>query len=389
MNGDSALPLIVGALLSVVLLLIVVAGYVVYAAALSRLFSRSGVESWRGWVPILNVAEVLRLGGVARVMLLFFFVPIANIYALYLLAIAANRIGQRQGRGAGSVVLAIVLPPVWAALLAWGRQAELPDFERQQFDSRASNGFGVPATGPLAEPQVQEHAAARDVIPAAAPMLAPTLSSFAPPPQMIAPVPQFHVAEPGPAEPAGPVEPGLAAPALIIHNPWADPAERGESPQVASAAPGILVGAAPSGAIGIDSDNDSGNGDRGDDEEYLDTVVVDRHPRREWELVLETGATYPLASATVALGRKPEGTDPAVQYLAVSDTTRTLSKHHAILRLEQNVWTITDLSSTNGVILVDSDGQEHPLAPASPAPIADRGFRLGSVSMTLRRTGEQ
>ena len=118
-------------------------------------------------------------------------------------------------------------------------------------------------------------------------------------------------------------------------------------------------------------------------------MVVDRHPRREWELVLETGATYPLASATVALGRKPEGTDPAVQYLAVSDTTRTLSKHHAILRLEQNVWTITDLSSTNGVILVDSDGQEHPLAPASPAPIADRGFRLGSVSMTLRRTGEQ
>jgi len=386
-NGDSSVPLIVGALLSVVLLLVVVAGYVVYAAALSRLFSRSGVESWRGWVPILNVAEVFRLGGVARVMLLFFFVPIANIYALYLLAIAANRIGQRQGRGAGSVVLAIVLPPVWAALLAWGRQAELPDFERQQFESRASNGFGVPATGPLAEPQVQEHAAARDVIPAAAPMLAPTLSSFAPPPQMVAPMPQFHVAEPGPAEP------GLAAPALIIHNPWADPAERGESPQVASAAPGILVGAAPSSAIGIDNDNDndndSGNGDRGDDEEYLDTVVVDRHPRREWELVLETGATYPLASATVALGRKPEGTDPAVQYLAVSDTTRTLSKHHAILRLEQNVWTITDLSSTNGVILVDSDGQEHPLAPASPAPIADRGFRLGSVSMTLRRTGEQ
>ena len=380
MNGDSSVPLIVGALLSVVLLLVVAAGCVVYAAALSRLFSRSGVESWRGWVPILNVAEVFRLGRVAPVMVLFFFVPIANIYALYLLAVAANRIGQRQGRSAGSVVLAIVLPPVWAALLAWGRQAELPGFERQQFESRASNGFGVPATGPLAEPEVQVPATARDVIPAAAPMPAPTLSSFAPPPpQMIAPMPQFDVAEPGPAEP------GLAEPALIIHNPWADPAERGESPQVASAAPGILVGAAPSSAIGSDSDSV----DRRDDEEYLDTVVVDRHPRREWELVLETGATYPLASATVALGRKPEGTDPAVQYLAVSDTTRTLSKHHAILRLEQNVWTITDLSSTNGVILVDSDGQEHPLAPASPAPIADRGFRLGSVSMTLRRTGEQ
>lgn len=382
MNGDSSVPLIVGALLSVVLLLVAVAGYVVYAAALSRLFSRSGVESWRGWVPILNVAEVFRLGRVAPVMVLFFFVPIANIYALYLLAVAANRIGQRQGRSAGSVVLAIVLPPVWAALLAWGRQAELPGFERQQFESRASNGFGVPATGPLAEPQVQVHAPApaRDVIPAAAPMPAPTLSTFAPPPlQVIAPMPQFDAAEPSPAEPSP------AAPALIIHNPWADPAERGESPQVASAAPGILVGAAPSSAIGSDSDSV----DRGDDEEYLDTVVVDRHPRREWELVLETGATYPLASATVALGRKPEGTDPAVQYLAVSDTTRTLSKHHAILRLEQNVWTITDLSSTNGVILVDSDGQEHPLASASPAPIADRGFRLGSVSMTLRRTGEQ
>ena len=384
MNGDSALPLIVGALLSVVLLLVAVAGYVVYAAALSRLFSRSGVKSWCGWVPILNVAEVFRLGGVARVMVLFFFVPIANIYALYLLAVAANRIGQRQGRGAGTVVLAIALPPVWAALLAWGRQAELPGPERQQFESRASNGFGVPATGPLAEPQVQEHAPApaRDVIPAAAPMPAPTLSTFAPPPpQVIAPMPQFDAAEPSPAEPSP------AAPALIIHNPWADPAERGESPQVASAAPGILVGAAPSSAIDIDSDSDSG--DRGDDEEYLDTVVVDRHPRREWELVLETGATYPLASATVALGRRPEGTDPAVQYLAVSDTTRTLSKQHAVLRLEQNVWTITDLSSTNGVILVDSDGQEHPLASASPAPIADRGFRLGSVSMTLRRIGEQ
>ncbi|MFS0853087.1 DUF5684 domain-containing protein [Microbacterium sp. 179-I 3D4 NHS] len=103
-----------------VTLVVGLAIYVWYAIALSRLFPRIGGEGWKGWVPILNEAEILARGGQPAWAAVLFLVPVANLYALYLKVRATHRINEQFARGAGSTVLAILLPPVWATILAAG-----------------------------------------------------------------------------------------------------------------------------------------------------------------------------------------------------------------------------------------------------------------------------
>ena len=110
-------------------LLIGIAVYVWYALALSRLFPRIGGEGWKGWVPVLNESEILARGGVPAWSVVFYFIPIVQLYGLYLKVVATHRINVRFGRGAGMTVLAILLPPVWATVLAWGA-APYPEGDR-------------------------------------------------------------------------------------------------------------------------------------------------------------------------------------------------------------------------------------------------------------------
>lgn len=99
-------------------LVVALALHVWYALGLSRVFVAQGVESWRAWVPLINEAEVLRLGRIDPVRAVLFVVPFVNVYALVLKATAAHRLGAPAGRGAGTTALAVVFPPVWAAVLA-------------------------------------------------------------------------------------------------------------------------------------------------------------------------------------------------------------------------------------------------------------------------------
>ncbi|MDR5706934.1 DUF5684 domain-containing protein [Agromyces aerolatus] len=129
-------------------LLIAAAVYVWTGLAMSRLFGRLSVEPWRGWVPLLNLAEILALGGSPRWIALLFLVPFANIYALVMFAIAAHRVNVLFGRGAGMTVLAVLVLPAWASVLAWGRDA--PDPERGRLATAV--GRTAQPTGPLAVP---------------------------------------------------------------------------------------------------------------------------------------------------------------------------------------------------------------------------------------------
>ena len=110
-------------------LLVGLAVYVWYALALSRLFPRIDGEGWKGWVPVLNEAEILARGGVPAWSVVFYFIPIVQLYGIYLKVVATHRINRRFGRGAGMTVLAILLPPVWATVLAWG-PAPYPEGDR-------------------------------------------------------------------------------------------------------------------------------------------------------------------------------------------------------------------------------------------------------------------
>lgn len=182
-------------------LLIGIAVYVWYALALSRLFPRIGGEGWKGWVPILNEAEILARGGVPAWSVVFYFIPIVQLYGLYLKVVATHRINGRFGRGAGMTVLAILLPPVWATVLAWGA-APYPEGERlAALQPEPRRG-----TPPSAAP-------ARDASGYTIPSLAPHNSSPSEAPGLIFP---DYAAPPRPAQPvAAPdsVEAGSAAPA--------------------------------------------------------------------------------------------------------------------------------------------------------------------------------
>ncbi|MFJ4253657.1 DUF5684 domain-containing protein [Microbacterium sp. NPDC090003] len=217
--------------------------YVWYAVALSRLFPRLGGEAWKGWVPILNEAEILARGGVAAWKVVFYLIPIVQIYGIYLKVIATHRINEQFGRGAGSTVLAILLPPVWASILAAGAPP-YPEGDRlaalQPGPRRTPQPLLEPTTGdtrdyalPAFAPQrpASAHAGAAPTggfIPAARPTNGDAEASapagipaewqaFAPAPQPPASAPQPPQAEP--AQPAASQSSAPQTPAPQPHAP--------------------------------------------------------------------------------------------------------------------------------------------------------------------------
>lgn len=112
------------------------------------------------------------------------------------------------------------------------------------------------------------------------------------------------------------------------------------------------------------------------------TVVVHRRRPPQWRLVLEDGTSLPLDGNRVLVGRKPSSSDPDTVALPIPDSTMTLSKIHALLERVDDHWTITDLGSTNGVMLIQADGAELYLSPGTAAPLTSR-FVLGKVTVSL------
>ena len=169
--------------------------YVWYAFALSKLFPKLEQDGWKGWVPVLNEATILQIGGRPAWNVVFYFIPIVQLYGLYLKVLATHDINKRFGRGAGFTVLAILLPPVWATLLAWGAPP-YPEGDRlaglhgpRRVGTDAARAAGVPsAQGYLAPP-----------IPHGGGAAAPAPGSFAPAPGAFAPV---QPAAPGAFAPA-------------------------------------------------------------------------------------------------------------------------------------------------------------------------------------------
>ncbi|QEO13995.1 FHA domain-containing protein [Agromyces intestinalis] len=507
-------------------LLFLAAWYVWTGLSFSRLFRRMSAEPWRGWVPVLNTAEVLALGGVSRWWVLLFAVPIANLYALFLYIVAANRVGRLFGKGAGMTVLAVLVPPLWATLLGWGKVA--PDLEHGRLPAAPAPARVSAATGPLATvqpgpvpapplgspatpgawpidaqapydaptaqapygaptaqaPYGAPTAQAPYGAPGPAPFATPAVPSAAvdatlqqapvapgPPPESVAnpaapnpwaPVDAPYVAPTAPVAPAAsftpaeaapapapftPVEPATRAPApaptpdptlqpveapsraepshgMIVppagilgagdagsaHPPAAapsqpawpaqQPADSSRAQAAAWSAPSVPVApVAPPGALdeadgatvlrfddaAIDAARQPGPA-AAEPEPYVDddyeaTVVVDRRPRVAWRLRLDDGSELALSGDRVLLGRNPGEAAAGEQRLAVPDSTRTLSKTHARLELVSGQWVITDLGSTNGV-LIEVAGDEQLIDAGVATPVPDR-FVLGKLGMRI------
>ena len=189
----------------------------------------------------------------------------------------------------------------------------------------------------------------------------PEAPSIRPAPTPIVPASPAEVAPPS-------VAPADAAPAAVPVDltpgaPAAAPAAPAESPFAGLAADVDKTVVSP----------------RPTDDDLDATVVVARKRGVRRSLVLDDGRSFALSGASVVIGRNPIG-EPGEQRLAISDTTRTLSKTHARLVVQEDEWRLTDLHATNGVVVVADDGAETLLDPGESV-IGNGRFILGEVGM--------
>jgi len=110
-----------------------------------------------------------------------------------------------------------------------------------------------------------------------------------------------------------------------------------------------------------------------------------RRKRVVWEIVPPVGEPIALRADVAIVGRQPAA-DPAfpgAQLVAVTDPTRTVSKTHARLERRGDAWHITDLGSTNGVLLPSLLGTDIEVEPGTDAEVSER-FLLGDAALRLQ-----
>ncbi|WP_157962403.1 DUF5684 domain-containing protein [Homoserinimonas sp. OAct 916] len=345
--------------------------WVVFSIALAKIFQKLGDEGWKAWVPILNIVVIYQLGGVSALWVIAMFFPVINIVALVFFYVATHQINRQLGRGAGSTVLAIFLPLIWALVLGFG--AERAGGTSSQF---ASNGHGAPTPWNPITPQHFEspdsahQRPANHGLPAALSHSSVTPSSRPP----IDHVPGTRAAIPGtfaapaPVTPAASVSPPdqLAPPAQLAKQTTVT--ENPSTFEYPLDGDTIITGAQQPA---VDHD---------------ETVIVNRQLRPQWTIETAQGQTVELTRDVVVLGRNPiaDPNHPNAQLVAVRDTGKTVSKVHARIALDDGRWMITDLDSTNGVIIVDAGGIETELVPGSPFALGER-FVLGELPTRIFR----
>ncbi|MCK6079120.1 FHA domain-containing protein [Microbacterium sp. EYE_5] len=462
-----------GVVLGLLAFILSVAVYVWIALALSATFRKMGEEPWRAWVPFLNVATILRWGGLSPWLVLFALVPgVGPIAVWVLVVIAVNRINPGFGYGTGLTVLAAFLFPVWATLVGFGpaqwrgaRPARpvpaapgtapgvshvlppLPPPGLDEATSRASV-FAAPASPadqraaadpPAAGPSVAAQPWAPPSAPAERPVsAAPSIPSPAAPdadeqPDPTAPTPtvrpesawqsdmdEVSAVSPAPFPPSAasgarpsvsppvaagesgiissvPGREGHDAPVTRLRPPVAptDRDDRDVFPELTgevSAVVGSPAAGAPVAATSSVSAQEREREERAaaaaqaPADEDLERTVIVRRGRVRWELVPPAGTPVPLTADVVIIGRNPaaDPSRPHAQLVPIADATRTVSKTHARLERRGDVWHITDLDSTNGVLLPSLLGTDIEVESGTDAELAER-FLLGDASLRIQR----
>ncbi|MGO4691827.1 FHA domain-containing protein [Glaciibacter sp. 2TAF33] len=83
-----------------------------------------------------------------------------------------------------------------------------------------------------------------------------------------------------------------------------------------------------------------------------------------WRLTFADGQSLE-ATSSMVIGRDPAVVPvrPQAQRIPVADPAKSVSKTHAIIDLEATELSVTDLHSTNGVIVTRPDGRQDDLPP--------------------------
>ena len=204
---------------------------------------------------------------------------------------------------------------------------------------------------------------------------AQTASLWSPAERTPAPEPD-RTPEPEPlAEPAPPAPVSRA----VLREAYLLDEDRFEDSGEISAVVGSPVAGPPRSAAAAVSAARSGVGDI-----IEDTVIASRRTPR-WMLRLPDGTAVDLSGESVVLGRRPErvAAAPGAQLVAVVDATRTVSKTHALLRRRAEAWLISDLGSTNGIVVFQG-AEEIEVSAGTDAEVVDR-FLLGDAELSIAR----
>ncbi|MCU1410748.1 MAG: hypothetical protein JWR04_1455 [Rhodoglobus sp.] len=180
---------------------------------------------------------------------------------------------------------------------------------------------------------------------------APAASPIAPPPVVSTPIAPLPVPDPEQIPPAPEFVPDPVPPAPEPPAPEPAPAPAPEPPTAAQAASAASL---PSLVLEEDEEDDENDA----------TVVSDRRSSTGWRIVLD-GGTQQGVGGQVLVGRQVKSADPrwpGARLLSVADTTKSVSKVHALFEADANNFWATDLGSTNGVIIALANGSELVLA---------------------------
>lgn len=115
---DAETAAIVGVIL-VFLLVLVLISYIVTAWLLSRVFKKAGVKPWIAWVPIYNGWKILELGNQQGFWAVLAIIPPVYFVSMIFTYIAFYHIGKKFGKEDWFILLAIFVPIVWLAWLAF------------------------------------------------------------------------------------------------------------------------------------------------------------------------------------------------------------------------------------------------------------------------------
>jgi hypothetical protein len=370
-NGVPLAPVVVVLAVAAVL-------YVWTAVSLAAVFDKAGVAPWRAWIPLYNLSMLLRLGGLSGWLVLLLLLPVFGVVFLWAaVTTAAHRVGGEFGYRAGMTVLAAVMLPAWASVIGFGPAAPLPrpepatrpprddeeswrelspDFGWSVFDRPpAPSAEPARSNGPLAEPAVR--------------------------PNDTAPVTSWWM----PAVDAGTPAESAAEPSRrgrMLRQPYPPEGEGfpEDSGEVSAVVGSPIAGTPRAAAAAVSAFRASPPDDL--DEDTM--IAARRRPR--WAVELPDGSEVELTADTVVLGRRPAPPReaPGAQLVEIADATRTVSKTHALLRRQGETWMISDLGSTNGVVVVDGAGDEREIGPGAALAV-ESVFLLGDAQVRVHR----
>lgn len=417
-------------------LLVAVALYVWVGVTLGRVFRALGGDPWKAWLPLVGQLEMLRLATRPGWHVVLLAVPLYGLVVYYQVL---RELTALLGRPTGLASIGVVLLPVWAGAVTGGAKDEAMTgpLGLDSFFGRVSRPAPGAADLSPGHPQVLVPVGAAStpdspvvayacpvtvypepVMPLRAAPVAPAWSA-ASPGSAVAPVVAQPVGSPAVASgSAAPQLPALEFPPTTQHSPWSAPAAPAEpsapaepavlpvpvqavvpqpvAPVVPPGPPPVAVGVPPSapsasvpasevlsvttppGGAGRSALRPVPSGFEASDH----TVAINRVSSRPWSLVLADGRSFDLWASSVVVGRERTATDDGVQMLAIPDDTRTISKMHARFDLVDGVWQVTDLGSTNGIVVTGTDGRDFSVRPGRTSVVGTR-LVLGSVAMRL------